>query len=754
MNSPDLSSESGSIQLLDSRIQRWIWNSGWTELRDAQNLAIPLLLDGSQDVIISANTASGKTEAAFFPILTRLAQNMDTPALALYISPLKALINDQWRRLDQLTELLEMLVTPWHGDINQQRKSRFMKNPTGCLLITPESLEALLARRGHSIRGLFAGLLYIVVDELHAFIGTERGKQLQSLLNRLEKAVGHAVCRVGLSATLGDRQAAAQFLRPAFARPVATIVSTQTDQQLMVLVKGVMEGVVGEPESVPSTGTLRAPKESVAKRVVANHLFQVLRGSSNLVFPNSRSDVEFYSDYLRQACDSSGFPNEFWPHHGNLSKEIREETESALKQTERPVTAICTSTLELGIDIGPVKSVVQVGPPPSVASLRQRLGRSGRRKGEPMILRSYCIEHQLTAKSGISDQLRTGLVTSIAMVRLLTQGWCEPVSTTKIHASTLVQQLLSLLAQYGGLHVQSLWTILCESGPFTTVTKLQLISLLHRLGEKEIVFQDSTGLLLLAPTGERITQHYSFYAAFSSDEEFRIVAGSRTLGSMPITRPLTTGSFLIFAGRRWQVISVSQEELVVVVQPASGGAVPGFDGAMGAVVHDRVRREMRDILRSDEPIPFLDATAQQLLLEARTTYARLKLDENWIVQSGSDVQVFLWRGDAVHDTLLFMLLGRGFIGINEGICISLKDTTADIVHRELDLICEQEPIDSNKLAAEVKNTIREKWDYLLPPNLLNASFASSYLDVDGVRVALKQQDWKTGDVHEMGPRSA
>lgn len=743
MSSPVSNSESANFQLLDPRIQRWIWTSGWTELRDAQELAIPLLLDATQDVIVSANTASGKTEAAFFPILTRLAQTSDAPTLAIYISPLKALINDQWRRLDALTELLEMQVTPWHGDINQHRKSRFMKNPAGCLLITPESLEALLARQGHSVRGLFAGLSYVVIDELHAFMGTERGKQLQSLLNRVEKAIGRAVCRVGLSATLGDKLGAAHFLRPDCARPVITIASQQSDQQLMVLVKGIVEGVVAQPESIPSKDTPRAPKESVAKTAVANHLYQALRGSSNLIFPNSRSEVEFYSDYLRRACERSAVPNEFWPHHGNLSKEIREEAELALKQTDRPVTAICTSTLELGIDIGPVKSVVQVGPPPSVASLRQRLGRSGRRKGEPMVLRSYCIEDQLTAKSGISDRLRTGLVTTIAMIRLLTQGWCEPVSTTKIHASTLVQQTLSLLAQYGGLNAQSLWMLLCESGPFSAVTKSQFASLLRRLGEKEIVFQDSTGLILLAPDGERITQHYSFYAAFSSEEEYRIVAGSRTLGSMPITRPLTAGSFLIFAGRRWQVLSVAQEELVIMVQPASGGAVPGFDGAMGAVIHDRVRQEMREVLRTNESVPFLDAAAQQLLQEARMTYDRLNLDDNWIVQSGVETQVFLWRGDCVHDTLLFMLSGRGFMGINEGICVSLRDTTVESVRRELGLICEQEPVDPSVLASEVKNTMREKWDYLLPVELLNASFASSYLDVSGVRTALREQNWES-----------
>ena len=289
------------------------------------------------------------------------------------------------------------------------------------------------------------------------------------------------------------------------------------------------------------------------------------------MFPNSRVAVEFYSDRLRRRCEDERVPNEFWPHHGNLSKDIREETEAALKQKERPASAICTSTLELGIDIGSVTSIVQIGPPPSVASLRQRLGRSGRRKGEPAILRCFAIERQLTAKSGLSDQLREGMVQTVAMIRLLVVGWYEPLSMEGLHASTLVQQLLSIMAQHGGLQADQAWALLCENGPFAGVSKRHFLSLLRRLGEEEVIFQDVTGLLLLAPNGERITQHYSFYAAFSTDEEYRIVTSGRTLGSMPVNRPLVPGSFLIFAGRRWRVLSVSQEELVIDVTAAAGG---------------------------------------------------------------------------------------------------------------------------------------------------------------------------------------
>lgn len=168
---------SSSFFLLDERIQRWVWEKGWTSLRDAQERAIPAIVHADHDVIIAAATAAGKTEAAFLPILTHLLHHKSETGCVLYISPLKALINDQWGRLESLCEDLDIPVIPWHGDISANRKHKFLKSPRGVLLITPESLEAMFVRRGHDLKGLFSPLRYVVVDELHAFIGSERGKQ-------------------------------------------------------------------------------------------------------------------------------------------------------------------------------------------------------------------------------------------------------------------------------------------------------------------------------------------------------------------------------------------------------------------------------------------------------------------------------------------------------------------------------------------------------------------------------------------------
>ena len=388
---------SSSFFLLDKRIQRWIWDSGWDELKDIQEQSIPLILAAQKDVILAAATASGKTEAAFLPILTRMLQEPEIGSV-LYISPLKALINDQFGRLELLCEKLEIPVTPWHGDSGVTKKKKFLQSQKGVVLITPESLEAMLMLRGHQIPNIFEKLRYIIIDELHAFMGSERGKQLQSQMHRLDVTLKRTTPRIALSATLGDMKKAGEFLRPK--SPVmAEIVESKSDaRELKISVKG-YEG----------------DELAYAFPLIAEDLFQKVRGNNNLVFPNSRQKVEFLADKLREQSEKQRVENEFFPHHGNLSKEIREETEAALK-SKKPVTAICTTTLELGIDIGDVKTVGQIGCSPSVASLRQRLGRSGRRKGEPAILRGYVIEDEIDADSPIWVRLREETVQFIAQI--------------------------------------------------------------------------------------------------------------------------------------------------------------------------------------------------------------------------------------------------------------------------------------------------------------------------------------------------
>lgn len=715
--------DSRAFLQLDSRIQRYLWAEGWGELRDVQEQAIPLILPADQDVIVAASTASGKTEAAFLPALTHLLAQPDD-GLIVYISPLKALINDQFGRLERLCEGLEIPVWPWHGDITATSKRKFLQKPTGVLLITPESLEATLCNRGTAIAALFKQAAFFVIDELHAFIGTERGKQLQSLMHRIDVAVGRAIPRIGLSATLGDMSLAAYFLRPS--SPVALVDAASTGSQLLIMVKGF------EEPPAERDGGRGDSDEELAPSAIAMHLFKFLRGTNNLIFPNSRREVERYTHLLNVLCEDARVPKEFWPHHGSLSKEIRYETEAALKQREHAATAVCTSTLELGIDIGAVKSVVQIGTPPSVASLRQRLGRSGRREGEPAILRGYVIEDALDDKSDLATQLRLDTVQTAAVISLLLENWFEPPAVRGTHYSTLVQQLLSSIAQYGGIQAAHAFRLLCTSpGPFDRVTKQAFIELLRVLGEQEILTQDHSGLLLAGRVGDKIVNHYSFYAAFTTDEEFRIVSRGKPLGTLPVSQMMTPGQRILFGGRTWLIDEIDERHKTIHVSPAKGGAPPLFNGS-GARVHTRVRQRMRALYLGKESPPFLDTTAQRFLDEGREAFKTRVLEDLLLLDQGNYVILMTWLGDSANEAIACLLAARGFqtsIGRLGVEILRSGRSLDDILHtlREIAL----SPVPSiDELLEKASNLERQKWDGLLSSHLLRHTYASSNLDID------------------------
>lgn len=737
MSSPPSHSDelfgSSSFERLHPLIQKWIWREGWTELKDAQEQAIPVILRKNKDVIIAAATASGKTEAAFLPILTQLLST-EKQGVVLYISPLKALINDQWGRLQRLCEELKIPVTPWHGDISDGPKKKFFKNPQGVVLITPESLEAMLMNRGGSIATFFERLEYCVLDEAHAFIGSERGKQVQSLLARIEQVLGRDVIRVGLSATLGEMSLAAEFLRPSRPDNVEIIISKDSNQGLKVLVKGYRNAPMAVEDALQQSSA-KAELPTAAEAQMVSDMYLACKGSHNLIFPNSRRDVERLTDQLNQLCDNAGAPREFWPHHGSLSRALREDTEAALKNHNQPATGVCTTTLELGIDIGDVESIGQKGPAPSVASLRQRLGRSGRRAGKPSILRCYCLENELTSRSGLADELREGLLENIAMIELLVRNWYEPPRIEGLHLSTLVQQLLSLIGQFGGITIQRAWQSLLESGVFKGLTKAEFVELLKHLGERKILMQESSGLLLHGEIGEKLVNHYGFFASFSSDDEFRLVCEQKTLGTLPVERPVDVGSYLLFGGRRWLVLKVNRDKKVIDVKAAEGGKAPFFAGSGWFKRHDRIRETIRGVLHSSRPVPYLDETATDLLEEARRNYRRWNLDLVRLVSTSDELCLFPWKGDWVADTLVLLFKHKEIVASNEGLYLSLRGISQAFLREVIaDLIAN--PPSREDLAALVPEKFQEKWDSSLPPGLLDKNFASHHLDLPGAMAFL------------------
>ncbi len=709
-------SESRAFALLHEGVRRWVWKQGWRALRDIQERSVEPILRGDCDVVLSASTASGKTEAAFLPACSHIARLELDGIGILYISPLKALINDQYRRLQDLCDLLRLQVTPWHGDVGPSLKNRQRKKPGGVLLITPESLESLLLNQTNWIGSAFNGLRYLIIDEFHSFIGTERGRQLQSLMHRLEFLLRRTIPRIALSATLGELDRVAKCLRPNQDVPCEIIESTASKSDLKIQLRGYRSPAYPEGTDPP-----------VFERV-EDDLYAVLRGKSHLVFANTRRRTEEIAAGLADRCNRDGVPNEFFPHHGNLSKEIREGLECRLQQGKKPTTAICTMTLELGIDIGSVDSIAQVTAPHSVAGLRQRLGRSGRR-GEPAVLRLFITEDEVTSRSHLRDRLRLETFQCIAMINLLLDKWYEPPQESRYHLSTLVQQTLSVIGQYGGVAAVQLWSLLCDTGPFGRIDRNLYVEFLRSLGEHDLITQTRDGQIVLGRKGERLVEHYTFYTAFKTPEEYRLEFEGRILGTVPIDNPLFEGQLVVFAGRRWEVRHVDPDNKRVVLKRAVGGKPPRFGGS-GYGVHDRVRREMFRVYRDGTMPIYLDRAAKALFEEGVECFRSLGLENASVIRNERHLHILPWLGDETCHTISALLRGEGLtVDCFAGVIDVFEGQENDFVAAVEDILRKPKPT-PEQLAENAADTITEKHDHFLPKRLRALGYGSRFFDID------------------------
>ncbi|GIU47596.1 DEAD/DEAH box helicase [Shewanella algidipiscicola] len=720
---------------LDNRIQRWIFKQGWTGLREIQCLAIEPILSEKTDVLISASTAAGKTEAFFLPALSAIAPQ-ETGVGILYVSPLKALINDQDRRLESLSDLLEIPVTPWHGDSSQSRKKKLKASPSGVVLITPESLESLLIRDSGWIKAAFSNLKYIVIDEFHAFIGSERGHHLLSLLHRLEHLLGRLetpIPRVALSATLGELEKVPLSLRPNRSLPCKIIKDTHSTSTLKVQIKGYV-----------NPANLKAESSNDAEYTICQDLFKFCRGGNHLVFANSRSRTESIAATLSDFCEEKIVPNEFFPHHGSLSKDLRESLEKRLQQEHYPTTAICTMTLELGIDIGKVNSVIQVTAPHSISSLRQRMGRSGRRGGAS-ILRMLIAEAELTKDSSVIDKLRLELIQSLAMIRLLIGSkWYEPADTSLYHFSTLLHQVLAVTAQWGGIRAEQLFSLLCKDGPFQNVNVENFKALLVHMGKTELITQLGSGELVLGLLGEKLTSHYSFYAVFKTPEEFRIVCGTKSLGTLPVDSLVLEGQHIVFGGKRWKVNDIDSEKKVIYVVHAKGGKPPKFGGA-GLNIHDVVRQEMFQILKDgdyrisvgDQKVDFADSAARELFGESVRYFEDAKLSREPLLQVGNTTYIFPWLGDKVVNTIVALLIQHGVeAGAYAGV-IEVEKASLESVRSILLKLASTELPTETELAQQIQEKRIEKFDEFLPESILSIGYGARAFEIGNSQNWLK-----------------
>ena len=720
MSSPAFDSLEGAYHKLHPTIRRWIRDQGWDELREIQARTILAIIDGNRDILIAATTAAGKTEAAFLPILTQVADRSEAGFSVLYVSPLKALINDQFKRLDELCDKMDIPVVKWHGDAPQSAKKRAISNPQGVALITPESIEAMLTRLAGDARRLLSTADFIVIDELHSFLQGPRGLHLASLLRRIDAMAPKPARRVGLSATIGDLPQAARWLRPG-KQDTVEILEAKTDApELRLQIRGYVEPPeLDDPDHAEGgSGSEEVPRR-IALDNIADHLFGTLRGSNNLVFGSSRRTVESTADRLRRRSEKAKVPDEFFPHHGSLSKTLREELEDRLKDGNLPTTAICTSTLELGVDIGSVKSVAQIGSPRSLSSLRQRLGRTGRRRGTPSILRVYVREPHIDNESGILDRLRPNTVRSVAVIRLLLQKFVEPAGQVPEVASTLIHQILSVIAERGGMRARPLYDLLCGPGPFADVTVSEFAELLRHLASEAIKFieQSDDGLIMLAEKGEQTVQSRSFFAVFESAEEWRLTVGGKILGTLPISYPVHKDGLVVFAGRRWIVQDIDEKTNTLFVAPHPGGVVPRFERADGERLHNRLAAEMRQVYLSSDLPPYLDERGQELLAEGREMFGTLKLETTTFVQEERDLHVFLWRGSQTTAVFGAAAAMAGLPAQVHDLGLTLAQTNAAQAQPKLKALAAEGEVDRARLSGFVKDIAAGKYKDQVPAPL-------------------------------------
>jgi ATP-dependent Lhr-like helicase len=730
---------SEAFSRLHPKIQEAVWNCNWTELRPLQVEAIDAILDSNDHLILAAATATGKTEAAFLPILSQIASESAPSIEVLYVSPLKALINDQFRRLEDLCRYAEIPVHRWHGDVSASDKQRLRQAPAGVLLITPESLESQFINYGSFVPRIYPHLRFVVIDELHAFLESVRGIHLCSLLARLNIAANVAPRRVGLSATIGDFAPAQSFLCRELPAAVHVLLDHTGRKEFRVGLKAFMEA--------PKAGeTDESAAEPESKRegllAIADDIAMRFATRSNLVFCNSRRQTELVADKLRIVTERESWPrNPFLLHHGSLSRELREDAEQELKSGEA-VTVICTSTLELGIDIGAAHAIGQVGPPPSVSSLVQRVGRSGRREDEPQILRLYTLDEAVTEHSSLSKGLFPQLIRSIALIQLHLQNWLELPQGERFHLSTCVHQIFSILRQTGGATAVRLYEMLCEKGAFRRINETEFADLLRDLASNQLVEQIPTGELILAPAAEWIVESRDFYAAFASRIEYSVEHESQRIGVLPKDSLPTPGEFLLLGGRRWRVNLIDDSARRVAVSPAKGWKQPRFGGGVGGL-HPMIAYRMKQILSDETGYAFIDATAAELLARARQTFADARLDTCDTVVTLSGIEWFPWHGSNVLRTLELCAKADELIVERDDICLRYqKISAADFMkHRERIANSSFSPADLVQLVQDLQ---RDRFDQYISDTLLRRAFVSEVLDISGAQTAAAACSVATG----------
>ena len=612
-----------SFDLLSEPIRKFIRDKGWEQLRPIQTAAIAKILASDDNFILASRTASGKTEAAFLPILSKVNFN-DSGVQVLYISPLIALINDQFYRIEELCKNLDVTVTKWHGEANKTLKERLIKQPNGIVLITPESLEAMFVNKPYNVKQLFSNLKYVVIDEIHSFIGTDRGIQLKSILSRLQKVNSKSFSIVGLSATIGDYDEAKRFTGDELKTKV---LLDRTAKEINALFR-----------------YFKNKNEELPLELLKD-LYIETKDNKVLIFPNSRGRAEEVSVKLRKISDRvKGHPN-YFSHHSSVDREVREYVEYFAKNNNRQNFCIsCTSTLELGIDIGTVDEVVQIDATHSIASLIQRVGRSGRKEGESSNLYLYATNEW-------------SLLQSIACWLLYKEGFIEPPQKNEKPFDILVHQALSITKGHSGIRLTELINQLKENAAFKQIELSEIDEILKHLIEIDFL-EKLQHEVIIGVEGEKVVNSRDFYSVFKTEENFKVVNAGNTIGEIPFSPQIIEDENILLSAKIWKIKFVEHKAKKIEVIPTKDGKKPMFFGG-GATIHQRIREKMFEVLYSKTDYDFLDQPScdeTEILRKDFSVFNITNLQSDRpLLKAEKHLQLFTFTGTRINRTIQLLL---------------------------------------------------------------------------------------------------
>lgn len=682
---------------------------GWSSLRPVQEEAGTALLDGKNAVVL-APTAGGKTEASIFPTLSLLLSQPLASTGAIYVAPIKALLNNQSERLGLYTEMVGLSRFVWHGDVTSGERAQYLREPTDLLMTTPESLEVMLTSQKVDEQRLFENVRVVIIDEVHAMAGTDRGAHLMSVIERIAAIATHGVQRVGLSATVGNPQTILTWLQGSSKRAAVVVDPPRGKSQRQLL-------IVHRPD-LPS---------------LARDAARVARGKKSLFFCQSRAATEAVAENMRNAG------TEVFVHHSAISKEERLLAEERFHKGSDACIA-CTSTLELGIDVGDLDLVLQAEAPDTVSAFLQRMGRTGRRPGRPTNTTFFC-------------ETEEAVLQAIALVELAKSGWVESIDVQDRCWPVLVHQLLALSLSNDGVTAEDAWAHLAKVPDFRGIHRAEFDRLVAwMLRDQSLVL--FSGRLLIGPKAERRfgrRNFMEFYAVFTSPQSYSVEHESGapvgTLAQGFVDRLVEGVSCFLLGGRAWLVMFVNHDERVVKVKPSPLGREPTWGGFLPQFLGFEVCQRILGVLTDTDEPDYLTDEARVVLRGQRDLHANvLRPARGGVEFDDGEIRWWTFAGGRINSTLRYALqaVHADWRVVPDNYLISIRgnakqDQFQDAIRRFAELDFWEDEALWRGVAASLPNYRLSKFQPLVPAWVEREMLANYLLDVAGA------WRWVSGD---------